>query len=203
MTTKDSQTSSKILTAATELFANKGFDSVSIKDIASFSETNSALISYYFGGKKQLYVQTVDKQIDNVLKMQKEISASTIAPLEKILLYAKKILELQLTGNHYIRLIYNELFNPTGYCDDILTKKLLQVHGFTLQLVENAMDKGYIRKDIPSEHIAFTIGGMMVFFFIAHKHITTYASQGKITSPSTLEENLNIYLQTLTTGKRP
>ena len=41
----------KILLAATDLFAANHFNGVSIKEIAKKSGVNSALISYYFGGK--------------------------------------------------------------------------------------------------------------------------------------------------------
>ena len=43
----------KILEAATDLFAANHFNGVSIKEIAKKSGVNSALISYYFGGKKK------------------------------------------------------------------------------------------------------------------------------------------------------
>mgnify|MGYP000004798076 FL=1 len=42
----------KILLAATDLFAANHFNGVSIKEISKKSGVNSALISYYFGGKK-------------------------------------------------------------------------------------------------------------------------------------------------------
>ena len=47
----------KILLAATDLFAANHFNGVSIKEIAKKSGVNSALISYYFGGKNELYME--------------------------------------------------------------------------------------------------------------------------------------------------
>jgi AcrR family transcriptional regulator len=41
--------------AASELFVRKGFSGVSIREIADAAETNSALISYYFGDKQGLF----------------------------------------------------------------------------------------------------------------------------------------------------
>ena len=46
----------KILQAATTLFAMNNFNAVSIKQIATASGCNSALISYYFRGKNNLYI---------------------------------------------------------------------------------------------------------------------------------------------------
>ncbi|MFR8307542.1 TetR family transcriptional regulator [Phascolarctobacterium faecium] len=47
----------KILLAATDLFAANHFNGVSIKEIAKKSGVNSALISYYFGGKKKIFIR--------------------------------------------------------------------------------------------------------------------------------------------------
>lgn len=46
----------KILEAATKLFAMDSFAAVSIKQISVASGVNSALISYYFGGKR-IYIR--------------------------------------------------------------------------------------------------------------------------------------------------
>lgn len=44
----------KLLASAERLFAERGFDGVSVRDIAKAAEVNSGLVSYYFGSKKKL-----------------------------------------------------------------------------------------------------------------------------------------------------
>lgn len=51
----DESARKKIIAAASQLFAERGLDSVSIRDISTAAGTNIALISYYFGGKEELY----------------------------------------------------------------------------------------------------------------------------------------------------
>ena len=46
-----------ILDAAAYLFARNSFDGVGIRDISSRAKVNSAMISYYFGGKKKLLIE--------------------------------------------------------------------------------------------------------------------------------------------------
>lgn len=50
-------TCSRLIEAATDLFIQKGYRGVSIRAIAERAETNSALISYYFGDKEGLFKQ--------------------------------------------------------------------------------------------------------------------------------------------------
>ncbi|HIU85882.1 TPA: TetR/AcrR family transcriptional regulator [Candidatus Spyradomonas excrementavium] len=52
---KSENSKEKILAAATKLFAQKGFDGVSIREICKEAEVNICMISYYWGGKKELY----------------------------------------------------------------------------------------------------------------------------------------------------
>lgn len=48
-------TKERLLKAAKDLFVRKGFSGVSIREIAREADTNSALISYYFGDKEGLF----------------------------------------------------------------------------------------------------------------------------------------------------
>jgi AcrR family transcriptional regulator len=49
-------TREKLMSAAERLFAERGVESVSIRDIAAAAGVNSALIAYHFGGKEELFV---------------------------------------------------------------------------------------------------------------------------------------------------
>jgi len=44
----------QIMEAAEELFAEKGFDGTSVRDISEKADVNLAMISYYFGSKEKL-----------------------------------------------------------------------------------------------------------------------------------------------------
>jgi len=56
---KSEQTRDAILGAARSLFAEKGFDAVGVRDIASGAGVNAALVIRYFGGKEKLFVETL------------------------------------------------------------------------------------------------------------------------------------------------
>lgn len=60
---KDEKSKQKILMAATKLFAKKGFDSVSVREICKEANLKLCLISYYFGGKQDLYNAIIEDLI--------------------------------------------------------------------------------------------------------------------------------------------
>ncbi|MBF2093022.1 helix-turn-helix transcriptional regulator, partial [Flavobacterium psychrophilum] len=49
----------EIILVAEKLFAEKGFDGTSIRDIAKTAGINIAMISYYFGSKEKLLESVV------------------------------------------------------------------------------------------------------------------------------------------------
>lgn len=67
---KDENSKVRILEAATTLFAKKGFDGASIREICKAADVNLCMISYYWGGKRELY----EGIIENLLEKQLEYS---------------------------------------------------------------------------------------------------------------------------------
>lgn len=64
-------TEQRIFKVATELFANNGFDGTSIREICKKSDINISMISYYFGGKKELYEKIVSNIVEKVISYMK------------------------------------------------------------------------------------------------------------------------------------
>lgn len=52
----------EILDTATRLFAARGYDGVSVRDICAELDLNSSVISYYFKGKQGLYLEVLRRQ---------------------------------------------------------------------------------------------------------------------------------------------
>jgi AcrR family transcriptional regulator len=55
------QRSEQILDAANELFAERGYDEVTIEDIASAASVTRGLVHHYFGGRKQVYIALLER----------------------------------------------------------------------------------------------------------------------------------------------
>jgi AcrR family transcriptional regulator len=51
----------QILDAANALFAQRGYEDVSIEDIASSAGITRGLVHHYFGGRKQVYVALIER----------------------------------------------------------------------------------------------------------------------------------------------
>jgi len=60
---EDSSTRDRILLKAEELFAQKGFESVSLRDLTQAAEVNLAAVNYHFGSKEALIEEIVSRII--------------------------------------------------------------------------------------------------------------------------------------------
>ncbi|MFH1914453.1 MAG: CerR family C-terminal domain-containing protein [Pseudomonadota bacterium] len=55
----DVNTKDALLAAAIEVFADKGFDAATVRDICGRARANVAAVNYHFGGKDSLYVSVL------------------------------------------------------------------------------------------------------------------------------------------------
>ncbi len=71
-TKKQNVSRNKIIKSAIILFANKGFDSTSTREICKQAGVNLSLIPYYFGNKDGLYISIIESIVDYGLTSLKE-----------------------------------------------------------------------------------------------------------------------------------
>lgn len=112
----------RIMEAAEELFAEKGFDGTSVRDIAEEAGVNLAMISYYFGSKERL-MESLFKYRGESIKLQLEnmIENKELSSLQKV--YA-------LIDNYIDRIMKQQCFHK------ILSRiQMVELKGITTQLI--------------------------------------------------------------------
>jgi len=53
----------EILDVAEKLFAEQGFDAITVREISKAADINIAMVSYYFGSKEKLYEEVVNRKL--------------------------------------------------------------------------------------------------------------------------------------------
>lgn len=105
----DENAKEKILNTAIKLFAQKGYDGTSIREICKSANINICMISYYFGGKQELYQEI----INNLVESQKSYMESFLDVDEDFSDKSKKELveKLQTVLNKFIDYFYSNISN--------------------------------------------------------------------------------------------
>jgi AcrR family transcriptional regulator len=99
----ESSTRDKLLRSAEALFAAKGFQEVSVREIAAHAGVNYALVAYYFRGKRALFDEVFRSHTDPLLqegmKRLKAITQNGQKPSIEEILKAWLLPLLQLENN--------------------------------------------------------------------------------------------------------
>ena len=75
----------QIILKAEELFADKGFEGTSVRDIAEEAGVNVAMISYYFGSKEKLLEALFSYRADGTAqKLESMLQNKEQTPMEKV-----------------------------------------------------------------------------------------------------------------------
>ncbi len=99
-----------IINVAIDLFAEKGFEGTSIRDLAAKAEVNIAMINYYFGSKEGLFEAIVEYNSSYLREHLEEISKDDKkTDIEKIDAVIEHFVHRLLTNHKYHRFIHQEL----------------------------------------------------------------------------------------------
>ena len=102
-----------ILTTALELFARRGYQSTSIKEIEIKSGCNSALIYYYFGSKKALYNACLGHLIRGFAELGTSILEGA-TPVRGVRLLIEHQLNYLTANPNLLRLLLREMLDHHG-----------------------------------------------------------------------------------------
>lgn len=74
----------QLLAIARRLFAQKGFDATSLRDIAEAAQITKAALYYYFPNKDALYERVVIESMDSLLAQVQAAVARVPTPMQKV-----------------------------------------------------------------------------------------------------------------------
>jgi len=101
----------QVLTVASELFAKKGFEATSIRDIATAAGMMSGSLYYHFASKEDLYVAVQDASISKIYNAVASAIETDAAPWERLETAAIAHVEAMLDRSGF-RVLVTPLFPP-------------------------------------------------------------------------------------------
>ena len=186
----------KLLAAATRLFAEKGFAGVSIRQLAEAAGVNSAMISYYYGGKEGLYEAVLITQYERLLKKFEAVAALEAPVDEKIRQYAE-VIRLTHTADQSLmaRLIQGELTSPTACMEKVVRNYTSRIARIVSGIVRQGVEDGEFRQDIPPLFATLALAGMLNFYFILREATRAIVPIFSVGDEEFIEAALKIYLK--------
>ena len=156
-----------IISNALELFAEKGFEGCSIRDIATRAGVNVAMVNYYFGSKEKLFEAIVETKAGHMKELLEAlVKDNAKTELEKLDIIAESYVNRFFSQNKFHRVLYQEML--------MLQREDLHKHIATLfskntnnikNIIEQGIRKKIFRKKDPVLLIASMIGTISQVLF--------------------------------------
>jgi AcrR family transcriptional regulator len=172
-------TRDKILDVAESLFARKGYDGTTIKQIGGGSGLNPALIYYYFDGKEGLYKAVLQRFFDTVLAQGVAVLDGTVPPAEAI----RRLLALQaewlLARPNLYRLLVREMVDHDArHAQEIMLQMAAGPFQRLCRVIEQGQQSGSFRTDLEPRSAAVSTIAQVVYFFIFRPAVGIFFGQG-------------------------
>ena len=136
------KTRGKLLAAAGEIFAEKGFRDATIAEICRKAGTNIAAVNYHFGSKDTLYCEAWRHvYAESIQAHPPEGGVSPTASPEERLRGQVTALLLRMAdrNNRAFGFLHRELANPTGLLDEVISEQLQPLKKRTKQLIRELL----------------------------------------------------------------
>lgn len=152
-----------ILLQAEKLFAEKGFDGTSTREIAKAADINISMISYYFGSKEKLLEKIFEYRMSQGLEFSNAVLERTdIHAWGKLNLLINKYIERVKTLKDFYLILQREninLKNPSiiNYIKDSKKKYFVTYQN----IIKEGQESGIFKKSPKVEFIHSTISGTL------------------------------------------
>ena len=95
------RTRQRLMTAALQLFAEKGFEGTSLEQIAGQAKVNKALVSYHFGGKRGLQMAIHEEAFALIMPGLEALRRSTASAEDCVRDFITVFARLAEANEHY------------------------------------------------------------------------------------------------------
>ncbi len=169
--TEEMNARERILAVAEEVFLTRGYEGVSIRELTDAAKVNVALVNYYFGGKRKLYLEVLQRKFRALSEEKCQLLEQALLELAEpdlrqvISCYVKLYLandEQANTTRQFLRLISQQFSEDDDAMELLLQDLIKPIHQLTSRTI------GAIAPQLSSEQISLCIGSIngQVFHYL-------------------------------------
>ena len=191
-----------ILETAEELFAQKGFEAATVRDIADAANVNLAMISYYFGSKEKLMEDLFHQRMDSMkLKMELLLKNEVLTPFQKVenLIeeYIKKVINRQ---SFYKILLCEQVMKKNPVIVKLVRELKMNYAALFSELIKEGQKKKVFKKNIDIVMALTTMTGTVTQMMVNKDYYAEFNGHTGLSEDDLkklLSEKLNAHLKTV------
>ena len=155
----------RIVAAAIDEFAARGFKGASMDAIAARTHTTRALINYYFGSKEQLYLAVLEGVYAEIREAEAELDLDHLAPLEAVRRIVEFTYTYYLEHEGFVRIVVAENQARGRHLKKSKTMRTLNrpIIERLARVIQRGQAAGLFRKDADPVEIHKAIAALGMF----------------------------------------
>lgn len=138
----------KIITAATKVFAKKGFFNARISDIAKEAKVADGTIYLYFNNKIDILLSVFEEEIGAIIIQTRKLIEQEDDPCKKLEIFIMRHLATMKKNKNLAEVIQIELRQTTKLVKDYRNNKFNEYLDIVAEIIELGQQQNIFRKDI-------------------------------------------------------
>jgi AcrR family transcriptional regulator len=164
----DSSSRDLLLQAARKVFAERGLEGATVKELAETAGVNVSLVSYYFGGKEGLYRACLEQfsrarleTAERVLKIPQSIEDFRV----RLQMFCEELLRANMRDYDICRVLHRDMdMGMNEVAHDVFRTSFLPVFNAFSGFFKQAQKSKLLRADVDAELCAAMIFGSILHF---------------------------------------
>lgn len=154
-----------LLAAAKKVFAQKGFEGATVKDLSDEAGVNVSLVSYHFGGKEGLYrtaLETFGYERVDVAERVLRTPGSNDEFKTRLRLFAEDFIDIHFRDPDTCRIIHRGIDSMDAITLDVFKSVFVRIFDAFHEFLASSQKAGLIRKELDAEIVASLMFGSLM-----------------------------------------
>ena len=155
----------RIVKAAIDEFASRGFKGASMDAIAARTHTTRALINYYFGSKEKLYIAVLERVYAEIREAETGLDLDHLGPADALRRIVEFTYNYYLTHEGFVRLVVAENQARGRHLRKSRAMRTLNrpIIDRLARVIERGQAQGLFRRDVDPVEVHKSIAALGMF----------------------------------------
>jgi AcrR family transcriptional regulator len=161
----------RIIQAAIDEFASRGFKGASMDAVAARTHTTRAMINYYFGGKEKLYLAVLEHVYSEIRHAESFLDLEQVAPVDAVRRIVEFTFDYYLTRQYFVRIVVAENQAKGRHLKKLKTMGILNrpILDLLSRVIARGQAAGAFRKGLNPLDVHMAIAALGNFN-VSHQH---------------------------------
>lgn len=163
---------------------------------------NSAAISYYFGGKKELYASILERGSALLVDFVESAADGSHSPTEIMEMYSHFFFRLMKEHPYILRIFSWEMIHPTEVFASIGKERFAMVLVVLRAALTEGMEQGCFRKDLKPTEVCISWAGMVAYYYLMNEIKKRFDVKEDISEASYMNQAYDVLMNGIRAKKK-